>query len=77
MEAAQRIHTRHNVAHSWVNHHQLLLSNWNILTLTGKDLELAEKAKQYHFDIAGISSTKRRGSGTVNLDGGWKLFHSR
>ena len=38
MEAAQSIRTRDNVAHSQINHHQLLLGNWNILTLTGKEL---------------------------------------
>ena len=76
MEAAQSIRTRDNVAHSWVNHHQLLFGNWNIITLTGKELELVEKAKLYHLDIIGVSSTKRRGSGTVDLDGGWKLFYS-
>ena len=70
MEAAQSIRTRDNVAHSRVNHHQLLLGNWNILTLTGKELELVEEAKRYHLDIIGVSSTKRRGSGTVDLDGG-------
>ena len=76
MEAAQSIRTRDNVAHSRVNHHQLLLGNWNILTLTGKELELVEEAKRYHLDIIGVSSTKRRGSGTVDLNGGWKLFYS-
>ena len=76
MEAAQSIRTRDNVAHSRVNHHQLLLGNWNILTLTGKELEVVEEAKRYHLDIIGVSSTKRRGSGTVDLDGGWKLFYS-
>ena len=74
MEAAQSIRTRDNVAHSRVNHHQLLLGNWNILT--GKELELVEEANRYHLDIIGVSSTKRRGSGTVDLDGGWKLFYS-
>ena len=74
MEAAQSIRTRDNVAHSRVNHHQLLLGNWNTLTLTGKELELVEEAKRYY--IIGVSSTKRRGSGTVDLDGGWKLFYS-
>ena len=52
------------------------LCNWNILTLTGKELELVEEAKQYHFDIIGVSLTKRCGSGTVDLDGCWKLFYS-
>ena len=65
MEAAQNICTQDNVAHSWVNHHQLLLGNWNILTLTGKELELVKEAKRYHLDIIKVSSTKRRGSGTV------------
>ena len=74
MEAAQSIRTRDKVAHSRVNHHQLLLGNRKILTLTGKELELVEEAKRYHLDIIGVSSTKRRGSGTVDLDGGWKLY---
>ena len=76
MKAAQSIRTRDNVPHSRVNHHQLLLGNWNILTLTGKELELVEEAKRYHLDIIRVSSTERRGSGTVDLDGGWKLFYS-
>ena len=52
------------------------MGNWNILTLTGKELELGKEAKRYHLDIIGVSSTKRRGSGTVDLDGEWKLFYS-
>jgi len=51
----------------------LLLVITLILTLTGK--ELVEDAKQYHLDIVRVFSTKRLGSGTVNLDGGWKLFY--
>jgi len=76
MEAAQSNRTRDKVAYSRVNHHQLLFGNWNTLTLTGKELELVEEIEQYHLDIVGVSSTKRRGSGTGNLDGGWKLFDS-
>ena len=52
------------------------MGNWNIPTLTGKELKLFEKAKQHHFDIGEFFSTKKRGSGSVNLDGGWKLFYS-
>ena len=71
MEAAQSVRTRDNVAHSRVNnHHQLLLGKWNILNITGKEIELVEEAKQYHFNINGISSTKKRVSGSMNLDGG-------
>ena len=71
MEAAQSIRTQDNVAHSRVNHHQLLLGNWNILTLTRKELELVEEAKWYHLDIIEVSSAKRHGSGTVRS--GWRM----
>jgi len=54
MELEKR--TRNKVAHSRVNHYQLLLGNWNILTLTGKELELVEEAKRYHLDIVGVTS---------------------
>ena len=37
---------------------------------------MVDEAKRYHFDIIGVSSTKRRRSGTVDLDGEWKLFYS-
>ena len=70
MEAAQSIRTQNNVGHSGINHHQLLLGNW------GKELELVEEAQRYHLDIIKVSSNKRRGSGTVDLDGGWKLLYS-
>ena len=52
LKAAQIIRTRDNVAHSRVNHHQLLLCDWNILTLTGKEPELVEEAKRYHIKIS-------------------------
>ena len=39
-------------------------------------MELVEEAKQYRLDIVRISSAKKRDSGTVDLDGGWKLFYS-
>ena len=32
--------------------------------------------KNYHLDVVDVSSTKRRGSRIVDLDGGWKLFYS-
>ena len=54
----------------------MLLGNWNILTLTGKVLESVEEAKRYHLDIIGVSSTKRLGSGAVDLDDEWKFFFS-
>ena len=37
---------------------------------------MVEEAKKYHLDFVGVSSTKRRDSGIVDLGGGWKLFYS-
>ena len=73
---AQSNRTQDYVVHFRKNYHTLLLGNWNVLTLTGKELELVEEAKKYHLDIVGDSSTKRRGFGIVDLDGEWKLFWS-
>jgi len=58
---------------SW---HKLVILNWNITSLTEKEHELVEKAKRRSLDVAGISSTKRGGSNTVEMDGGWRLFYS-
>ena len=35
---------------------------------------MVEEAKRYFLDIIGVSSTKIRGSGTMDLDGRWKLI---
>ena len=59
---AQSNGTQGYVAHFRKNYHRLLLGDWNVLTLTGKELELVEEAKKYHLDIVGASSTKKRGS---------------
>ena len=64
------------VTHFRKNYNRLLLGNWNVLTLTGKELELVDEARKYHLDVVGVSSTERRGSDIVDLDGEWKLFHS-
>jgi len=45
--------------------------------LAEKELLLVEEAKRYHSDVIEVSSTKRRGSGTVNMNSGWKQFYSR
>ena len=54
----------------------LAIRNWNVSSLTGKEQELVWEAQQYRLDIVAISSTKRRGSGTVELSHGWKIFYS-
>ena len=69
-KTAQSNCTQGYVAHFRKNHHRLLLGNWNVLTLTKKELELVKEAKKYHLDIVGVCSTKRRGSGIVDLNGG-------
>ena len=58
------------------NCRDLAIGNWKVLSLTGKKQELVCEAQQFRLDIVGISSTKRRGSGTVELNGGWKIFDS-
>jgi len=75
MEVAQSNRILDKITHSRAIHHQLLFGNWNILTLVVEGLLLVEEAKRYDLNIVGVSSTKRRGSGTVNLDGMWKLFY--
>ena len=55
-------------AHFLKNHHRPL-GSWNILSHTGKELELVKEAKKYHLDIVGVSFTKKRGSGIADLEG--------
>ena len=53
----------------------LEISTWNISSLNGKECELVEEAKKYKLDIVGLSSTKRKGSGILDLNS-YKLFYS-
>ena len=71
MGAAQRKCTRVGP-----NCRDLAIGNWNASSLTGKEQELVSEAQQYRLDVVGISSTKRQGSGNVELNGGWKVFYS-
>ena len=54
----------------------LAIGNCNVSSLTGKELELGCEAYQYRLDVVRISSTKPWGSGTVELNGGCKIFYS-
>ena len=58
------------------NCRDLAIGNWKVSSLTRKEQELVCEAQQYRLDVVGISSTKRRGSGTFELNGGWKIFYS-
>ena len=59
-----------------LNCRDLAIENRSVSSLTGKEQKLVCDAQQYRLDTVGISSTKRRGSGTVELNGGWKIFYS-
>ena len=65
METAQSDRTRDNVAHSTVNHHQLLLGNRNILTLTERELELIEEASSIISILSEFLQTKDVALGMV------------
>ena len=54
----------------------LAAGSWNVTSLRNKQDELVDEAKRYRLDIVGVSSTKRHGSGTKDLQEGWKLFYS-
>ena len=56
-------------------HQDYCMSNWNVTLLNKIEQELVLGTKQYHLDIVGISSTKFRGSDTVELNEGWKLYY--
>ena len=62
-----------HTAHFRKNRYRLLLGNWNVLILKGKELELVEEPNKYHLIIVEVSSTKRRVFRIVDLDGGWRL----
>ena len=47
----------------------LVIGNGPTSSLPGKEHQLTEEAKRYFLGVAGISSTKRRGSNTVELGG--------
>ena len=51
--------------------HKLVIGNYNITSLRGKENELIEEAKLCSRDVAGIPSTKRRDSDPVELDDAW------
>ena len=58
------------------NCRDLAIGNWSVSSLREKEHELVYEAQQYRLDVVRISSTKRQGSGTVELNGGWKIFYS-
>ena len=57
-------------------HRDLRMGIWNITSLNGKEQESVWQVEQCCLDIVKVSFTKRRGSDTVELNEGWKLFYS-
>ena len=55
---------------------KLHIGTWNVISLTGKEPELVDEAIRYRLDIIGVSSTKRKGNGTLVLNKRWQLFYS-
>ena len=55
---------------------KLHIGTWNVTSLTGKEPELVDEAIRYRLDIVGVSSTKRKGNGTLVLNKRWQLFYS-
>jgi len=53
-----------------------VIGNWKFTSVSGKIHKLVEETKRYCLDVVGISSRKRRGSSTVELDDGWKLSNT-
>ena len=61
---------------SWSQTSAFFMGKWNVTSLNGKKQELDWEAVENHLDIVGVSSTKCRGSDTVELNEGWKRFYS-
>lgn len=49
---------------------------WNINTLTGKEVEIVEEMKQNKLQILGLSETKKKGKGKMQLDNGYMLYYT-
>ena len=55
---------------------KLHIGTWNMTSLTSKEPEPVDEPIRYRLDIVGVSSTKRKGSGTLALNKRWQLFYS-
>ena len=56
---------------------KLALGSWNVTSLKGKEPELVREVEKFRLDIIGLTSTHSKGFGTILLERGWTLFHSR
>ena len=51
------------------------IGTWNVRAINGKDLELVKEAKKYNVQVLGVTETKKKGQGVVDL-GSHKLIYS-
>ena len=73
---ATRLERRSRTAQSNRTQSYVAHCNWNVLTLTRKELDLVEEGKKYHLNIVGVSSNRRHDSGIVDWDDWCKLSYS-
>ncbi|KAK9702374.1 hypothetical protein QE152_g29991 [Popillia japonica] len=52
------------------------IGTWNIRSLTGKEHELVDEMEKVNMDVVGITETKKKGQGEINLKGGHRLIYS-
>jgi hypothetical protein len=52
------------------------LATWNIRGLSGKENELIEECQKINVDILGITETKKKGQGSIEVGNGYYLIYS-
>jgi hypothetical protein len=52
------------------------LATWNIRGLSGKENELIEECQKIKVDILGITETKKKGQGSIEVGNGYYLIYS-
>lgn len=53
----------------------LIIINWNIRSIKGKEHELVEEFEKANLDFLAITETKKKGQGMIKLGKGHALFY--
>jgi exonuclease III len=56
--------------------HNLKLATWNIRSINGKERELEDEFEKSGVHILGITETKKKGNGKINMENGHVLLYS-